>query len=32
MLERKAEARWGTDPAYVAWCARTPRLIPRLGA
>ncbi len=32
MLERKAEARWGTDPAYVAWRDGTPRLIPRVGA
>jgi steroid 5-alpha reductase family enzyme len=29
MLERKAEARWGADPAYLAWRSRTPRLVPR---
>lgn len=30
MLERRAEKRWGTDPAFRDYLARTPRLIPRL--
>lgn len=30
-LERKAQARWGGDPAYEAWYRRTPRLLLRLG-
>lgn len=28
MLEASADARWGGDPAYVAWKARTPVLFP----
>jgi steroid 5-alpha reductase family enzyme len=30
MLERKAEARWGAEPAYRAWRESTPRLVPRI--
>lgn len=30
MLERKAEVRWGAEPAYRAWRERTPRLVPRI--
>lgn len=29
LLEARAEKRWGDDPAYQAYKARTPRLIPR---
>lgn len=29
MLEARAEKRWGNDPAYRAYKAKTPRLIPR---
>ena len=32
LLEAKAERKWGDDPAYLAYRARTPRLIPRFGA
>lgn len=30
MLERRAQKRWGGDPAFRDYLARTPRLIPRL--
>lgn len=30
LLERSAENRWGKDPDYQAYCARTPILLPRL--
>lgn len=30
LLERKAEERWGEDPAYQHYKARTPVLVPRL--
>jgi hypothetical protein len=30
LLERKADARWGEDPAYQAYKSSTPVLIPRL--
>ncbi len=30
LLERKAEERWGSDPAYQAYRDRTPVLLPRL--
>lgn len=29
LLEARADARWGTDPAYQAWKQATPVLIPR---
>lgn len=32
LLEAKAKRKWGDDPEYQAYRARTPRLIPRLGA
>jgi len=31
ILERRAEAQWGTDPVFRAYMARTGRLLPRLG-
>lgn len=31
MLEKKAEEKWGDDPAYRAYVERTPVLVPRLG-
>ncbi len=30
LLERKADRRWGDDPAYTAYKANTPVLVPRL--
>lgn len=30
LLEARADAKWGQDPAYIAYKARTPTLIPRL--
>ncbi len=30
LLEARADKRWGTDPAYVAYKARVPQLVPRL--
>jgi hypothetical protein len=27
LLEQRADARWGTDPAYVAWRDATPVLL-----
>ncbi|HBQ40209.1 MAG TPA: hypothetical protein DD808_06520, partial [Halieaceae bacterium] len=32
LLERKAEQRWGQNPDWQAYKARTPALIPRLRA
>jgi len=32
LLERKAERRWGQDPQWQAYKARTPALVPRLRA
>jgi steroid 5-alpha reductase family enzyme len=32
LLEQRADARWGDDPDYRAYKARTPALVPRLGA
>ncbi len=32
LLERKAEQRWGQDPAYRQYRDSTPRLLPRLGS
>lgn len=32
LLERKAEQRWGKDPAYRQYRDRTPRLLPRFGS
>jgi steroid 5-alpha reductase family enzyme len=32
LLEQRADARWGDDPAYRAYRARTPVLWPRVGA
>ncbi len=32
LLEAKAERKWGDDPAYLAYRARTPRLVPRIRA
>ncbi len=32
LLERKAAERWGGQPEYEAYRARTPRLVPRIGA
>lgn len=29
MLEKRADARWGDDPTYIAWRDRTPVLVPR---
>jgi steroid 5-alpha reductase family enzyme len=31
LLEERADARWGDDPEYRAYKARTPVLVPRLG-
>ena len=31
LLEAQAERKWGGDPAYRAYKARTPRLVPRIG-
>ena len=30
LLEKRADARWGDDPDYVAYKARTPVLVPGL--
>ena len=30
LLERKSDRRWGQDPEYIAYKARTPVLLPRL--
>ncbi|MBY0401881.1 DUF1295 domain-containing protein, partial [Myxococcota bacterium] len=30
LLEARARKRWGSDPAYLAYLERTPRLFPRL--
>ena len=30
LLEARARKRWGSDPAFQAYLARTPRLLPRL--
>jgi len=32
LLEQRADARWGDDPEYRAYKARTPVLVPRVGA
>jgi steroid 5-alpha reductase family enzyme len=32
LLEKRADARWGDDPEYLAYKARTPVLVPRIGA
>ena len=31
LLEARARRRWGSDPAFLAYLERTPRLLPRIG-